>query len=172
MLYKCTLVKRTEQPTLALKALGEPRRVDILRLLRSGPRAVGEIAAEVDVTQQAASQHLAVLGKPHFFRHEWPTGGHALAPLRGASPGRGRGRRPERTAHGRRDPAEGRDPPTSRRRGFTAWPTGNAQRSYAGGHERTRRDREWGFSLAQPSATRFPPLPIVTILEENAQERS
>jgi DNA-binding transcriptional ArsR family regulator len=48
---------------LALKALGEPRRVEILRVLRAGPRAVGEIAAEVDVTQQAASQHLAVLGK-------------------------------------------------------------------------------------------------------------
>jgi DNA-binding transcriptional ArsR family regulator len=45
----------------ALKALGEPRRVEILLILRSGPRAVGEIALEVDVTQQAASQHLAVL---------------------------------------------------------------------------------------------------------------
>jgi DNA-binding transcriptional ArsR family regulator len=46
-----------------MKALGEPRRVEILRILREGPRAVGEIAAEVDVSQQAASQHLAVLGK-------------------------------------------------------------------------------------------------------------
>jgi DNA-binding transcriptional ArsR family regulator len=44
-----------------LKALGEPRRVEILRVLREGPRAVGEIAAEVDVSQQAVSQHLAVL---------------------------------------------------------------------------------------------------------------
>jgi len=57
-------VKRVEhQAALALKALGEPRRVEILRLLRAGPRAVGEIAAEVDVSQQAASQHLAVLDK-------------------------------------------------------------------------------------------------------------
>lgn len=57
-------MKRAEQQaTLAFKALGEPRRVEILRLLRAGPRAVGEIAAEIDVTQQAASQHLAVLGK-------------------------------------------------------------------------------------------------------------
>ncbi len=48
---------------LAFKALGEPRRVEILRLLRGGPRAVGEIAAEIEVTQQAASQHLAVLSK-------------------------------------------------------------------------------------------------------------
>jgi DNA-binding transcriptional ArsR family regulator len=57
-------VKRSQQSAaLALKALGEPRRVQILRLLRTGPRAVGEIAAEVEVSQQAASQHLAVLGK-------------------------------------------------------------------------------------------------------------
>ena len=34
-----------------------------MRLLRGGPRAVGEIAAEIEVTQQAASQHLAVLSK-------------------------------------------------------------------------------------------------------------
>lgn len=45
----------------ALKALGEPRRVEILRLLRGGPQAVGEIAAQVDVTQQAVSLHLSVL---------------------------------------------------------------------------------------------------------------
>jgi len=64
MIHKWLLVKRSErQVALALKALGEPRRVEILRVLRAGPRAVGEIAAEVDVTQQAASQHLAVLGK-------------------------------------------------------------------------------------------------------------
>jgi DNA-binding transcriptional ArsR family regulator len=64
VLHKQVLVKRlTEQATLAFKALGEPRRVEILRLLQRGPLPVGEIAAEVDVTQQAASQHLAVLGK-------------------------------------------------------------------------------------------------------------
>lgn len=34
-----------------------------MRLLRGGPRAVGEIAAEIEVSQQAASQHLAVLSK-------------------------------------------------------------------------------------------------------------
>jgi DNA-binding transcriptional ArsR family regulator len=56
-------VKRAHDATRALKALGEPRRVEILRLLRSGPRPVGEIAAEIEVTQQAASQHLAVLSK-------------------------------------------------------------------------------------------------------------
>src|SRR3977135_2129496 len=62
VLHKSSLVKRSDQQTaMALKALGEPRRVEILRLLRDGPRAVGEIADEVDVTQQAVSQHLAVL---------------------------------------------------------------------------------------------------------------
>lgn len=57
-------MKRAEQQaTLAFRALGEPRRLQILRLLRKGPRSVSEIAAEVEVTQQAASQHLALLGK-------------------------------------------------------------------------------------------------------------
>lgn len=62
VLHKCRLVNRLEQrAALAFKALGEPRRVEIMRLLRGGPRAVGEIASGIDVTQQAASQHLAVL---------------------------------------------------------------------------------------------------------------
>jgi DNA-binding transcriptional ArsR family regulator len=64
MLYKYPLVKRNRtQAGLALRALAEPRRVEILQLLRGGPRAVGEIAAEVDVSQQAVSQHLAVLDR-------------------------------------------------------------------------------------------------------------
>ena len=64
MVHKPLLVKRSDQQTTAaLKALGEPRRVEILQLLRKGPLAVGEIAARVDVTQQAVSQHLAVLGQ-------------------------------------------------------------------------------------------------------------
>lgn len=55
-------MKQRSSPTaLALKALGEPRRLEILELLRKGPRSVGEIADQVDVTQQAVSQHLAVL---------------------------------------------------------------------------------------------------------------
>ena len=44
-----------------LKALAEPRRQQILRLVRAAPRSVGEIAESVDVTQQAVSQHLQVL---------------------------------------------------------------------------------------------------------------
>jgi len=46
-----------------MKALGEPRRVEILGLLRKGPMAVGEIAELVDISQQAVSQHLAVLDR-------------------------------------------------------------------------------------------------------------
>lgn len=61
-LHKCSLVKRSDQTvTVALKALGEPRRVEILRLLQAAPQAVGELASQVDVTQQAVSLHLAVL---------------------------------------------------------------------------------------------------------------
>jgi DNA-binding transcriptional ArsR family regulator len=64
VIYKRTLVKgKKGQTALALKALGEPRRLEILELLRAGPRSVGEIAERVDVTQQAVSQHLAVLDR-------------------------------------------------------------------------------------------------------------
>jgi DNA-binding transcriptional ArsR family regulator len=62
VIYKSLLVNKSDRQTaLALKALGEPRRVEILRVLKRGARAVGEIAIEVDVSQQAVSQHLAVL---------------------------------------------------------------------------------------------------------------
>src|SRR6266545_2913775 len=44
-----------------LKALAEPSRQEILRLVRVTPRSVGEIAEQVDITQQAVSQHLQVL---------------------------------------------------------------------------------------------------------------
>jgi DNA-binding transcriptional ArsR family regulator len=44
-----------------LKALAEPRRQQILRLIRATPRSVGEIAEQIDITQQAVSQHLQVL---------------------------------------------------------------------------------------------------------------
>lgn len=45
----------------AFAALAEPRRRDILRLVRGRPRSVNEIASHFDVTQQAISQHLKVL---------------------------------------------------------------------------------------------------------------
>lgn len=45
----------------ALRAIAEPRRQAMLRLVRDEPRSVGEIAAEFDISQQAVSQHLQVL---------------------------------------------------------------------------------------------------------------
>ncbi len=47
----------------ALKALAEPRRRDILRLVWSQELAAGEIAARFDVTRPAISQHLRVLSE-------------------------------------------------------------------------------------------------------------
>ncbi len=45
----------------SLKALAEPRRRQILRLVRDGELSAGEIAAHFDVTRPAISQHLNVL---------------------------------------------------------------------------------------------------------------
>jgi len=45
----------------ALKALAEPRRRAILRLVASDELAAGEIAAAFEVTRTAVSQHLTVL---------------------------------------------------------------------------------------------------------------
>src|SRR5919204_5385811 len=45
----------------ALKAIAEPRRRQILRLVRDGELSAGEIAAQFDVTRPAVSQHLNVL---------------------------------------------------------------------------------------------------------------
>lgn len=44
-----------------LRALAEPRRRAMLRLVRDEPRSVGEIASQFDISQQAVSQHLQVL---------------------------------------------------------------------------------------------------------------
>src|SRR4051812_2749461 len=44
-----------------LRALAEPRRPAILRLVRDEARSVGEIAGHFDISQQAVSQHLQVL---------------------------------------------------------------------------------------------------------------
>ena len=44
-----------------LRALAEPRRPAILRLVRDEARSVGEIAAHFEISQQAVSQHLQVL---------------------------------------------------------------------------------------------------------------
>ena len=44
-----------------LDALGDPTRRAIFERLRSGPRAVGELADELPVSRPAVSQHLRVL---------------------------------------------------------------------------------------------------------------
>ena len=43
------------------EAIAQPKRREILRLLASGERSAGEVAARFDVTQPAVSQHLKVL---------------------------------------------------------------------------------------------------------------
>jgi len=45
----------------ALDALADPRRREILRLVRDAELPAGEIASRFDVTRPAISQHLAVL---------------------------------------------------------------------------------------------------------------
>src|SRR4249919_2382896 len=45
----------------ALKAIAEPRRRAILRLVRDEERSAGEIASHFEVTRPAVSQHLSVL---------------------------------------------------------------------------------------------------------------
>jgi DNA-binding transcriptional ArsR family regulator len=44
-----------------LDALGDRTRRQVFELLRSGPRSVGELAAELPVRRPAVSQHLRVL---------------------------------------------------------------------------------------------------------------
>ncbi|MBL8933669.1 MAG: winged helix-turn-helix transcriptional regulator [Archangium sp.] len=44
-----------------LRALAEPRRQAILKLVRDKPRSVTEIGEHFDISQQAVSQHLQVL---------------------------------------------------------------------------------------------------------------
>lgn len=46
---------------LAARAVSEPRRREILELVRDGEMSAGEIAAGFDVSRPAISQHLAVL---------------------------------------------------------------------------------------------------------------
>src|SRR4051812_28646525 len=46
---------------MVLDALGDGTRRQVFEKLREGPRAVGEIAAELPVSRPAVSQHLRVL---------------------------------------------------------------------------------------------------------------
>ena len=46
---------------LALRAIAEPRRREILRLIKDAELPAGEIASHFEVTRPAISQHLSVL---------------------------------------------------------------------------------------------------------------
>jgi DNA-binding transcriptional ArsR family regulator len=65
----------------ALKALGEPRRRQILTLVRDGELSAGEIAAHFDITRPAISQHLGVL-KDAGLLHERRAGTRRLYSVR------------------------------------------------------------------------------------------
>ena len=44
-----------------IKTLANPRRLEIIHILATGPREVGRLAAEMGVSQPNVSQHLAVM---------------------------------------------------------------------------------------------------------------
>ncbi len=48
---------------LALRALADANRRSILRVIRSAPQSVGDIAGRVGLSQQTTSHHLGVLRK-------------------------------------------------------------------------------------------------------------
>ena len=48
-------------PDAVLRALADPHRRQMLKLVRSNELAAGQIATHFDITQQAVSQHLRVL---------------------------------------------------------------------------------------------------------------
>ena len=58
---KHTLTDVLTAPDGTLSALADPTRRAVLESLRHGPRAVGEIAADLPVSRPAVSQHLRVL---------------------------------------------------------------------------------------------------------------
>jgi DNA-binding transcriptional ArsR family regulator len=55
------MTKGSDSAATALAALADPTRRQLFERLRSGPRAVGELARGVTVSRPAVSQHLAVL---------------------------------------------------------------------------------------------------------------
>lgn len=52
---------RAEEAAELLKALSNPQRLRVMCLLIDGEKTVGDINAEVELSQSALSQHLAVL---------------------------------------------------------------------------------------------------------------
>jgi DNA-binding transcriptional ArsR family regulator len=73
----------------ALRALADPQRRQILRLVQGGELAAGEIASHFDATQQAVSHHVQVLAKAGLLterrdgtRRLYALDPHALDPVR------------------------------------------------------------------------------------------
>ena len=60
----------SNQSALALDALGDPSRRQILELLAERPRAVGELAAAMPIGRPAVSKHLKVLEGAGLVDHE------------------------------------------------------------------------------------------------------
>lgn len=60
-MHKCSAYIWPVSDDLAFRALASPARRRVLRLVGDRPRSVGEVAAALDVSQPAASQHLAAL---------------------------------------------------------------------------------------------------------------
>ena len=77
-------------PDLAFRALADANRRTILAAVRDRPRAVGELAEQVGLSQQAASHHLRVLqaaglarGERQGTRHLFVVDTDGLAAVRG-----------------------------------------------------------------------------------------
>lgn len=73
-----------------LRALADPHRRQILRLVRVGELAAGEIASHFDASQQAVSHHLQVLARAGLLserrdgvRRLYALDPHGLDPVRG-----------------------------------------------------------------------------------------
>ena len=67
-------LQRTRDADALLDVCADPTRRSVLRCLRGGPRAVGEIAAALPVSQSAVSQHLKVLADAGLVR--WTADGN------------------------------------------------------------------------------------------------
>mgnify|MGYP006333296217 CR=1 FL=1 len=59
---------QAEQAAELLKALSNPQRLRVMCLLIDGERTVGEINTEIELSQSALSQHLAVLRREKLVR--------------------------------------------------------------------------------------------------------
>ncbi|HWA65553.1 MAG TPA: metalloregulator ArsR/SmtB family transcription factor [Mycobacteriales bacterium] len=79
-----------DQADVVLRALADPHRRQILRLVRTGELAAGEIASHFDASQQAVSHHLQVLARAGLLserrdgvRRLYALDPHGLDPVRG-----------------------------------------------------------------------------------------